>query len=294
MLPRNFRACATVRLENQREVGIVFNYVDKDNFCYARLHPGARMAFLFSRVSGTDLPIANTLRPIAISKDINLTLDRIGAQVRFYIDGMLALERILEQPASGRLGLLCTNQTRVRFLQFKVSAPVWQNFAAFGVTPQLQPGTKITVLNSSPAAGVPPAIEGTVLYAAAFEDSGRLCFPGQPENIRLLGPGSEVVHARQFRAAGDYIDVAVKVLRKADGTGILLFPQPPGNTGIVAEALSPGDPTPPPAFSSGLCRLRLTFYRNRQQFDLSGGPKSFVWSQAGDDRPERVEVDIPI
>jgi hypothetical protein len=232
--------------------------------------------------------------------------------VRFYIDGVLAFENMREHSTSGRIGLYCTNQSRVRFLQFKVSPPVWQNFAAFGLSPDLQPGTKVTVLGSAPGAGVPASVGGKVVYAAALEDSGRICFPGQAQQVRLLARSGEIVHARQFRPARDYGDIAVRVLRKADGTGILLFPQPFGDgtsqlkatpidskvsLGLPVNRLAVPMPiaqTASPTFSPGICRLHLTFYRNRQAFDPSDRPKTLVWSQAGDEHPEEVAIDIPI
>jgi hypothetical protein len=107
-------------------------------------------------------------------------------------------------------------------------------------------------------------------YAAQLDDRGRITLTPVHAELRLRPPEEGAGHARSFLPPGDYGPIPVRVLRKADGTGVALFPQTPG--------LQPGQ-----------YRLHLEFHRDNRAAD----PGSIVLRQAGSATPELVDLDIP-
>ena len=83
--------------------------------------------------------------------------------------------------------------------------------------------------------------------------------------LRLVAPGDTIGHARTFLGPEAYVPVSVKMLRKADGTGLFLLPE--GDAG------------------SGPLRLGLTYHRDRSEAGRT-------FRQAGDKGPEQVTLDI--
>ncbi len=300
----DFRITATVRFENQQELGIVFAFSDQTSYEVLRLQGGTGRCFFTRHIAGTAVELGTNRRVLRTDKALKLTVERMGNRVRFYVDGALLLERTEEQPVSGRLGLYCTDQSRARFLNLTVSVPLWQNYAFFGVEDEMQAGTRLTVVGSSARAGLPAATSGKIRFAAGLEDDGRVCFRAETTQIRLLSAASKVEHSRLFEPDEFFVPAGVLVLRKQDGTGLLLFPaasggnaiqtqQRMGGTGFAAAilpelTLPPADPNP--AFSPGLCRLQFLFQRNNQIFD----PGSLILSEGGDQSAEAVAIEVPL
>jgi hypothetical protein len=89
--------------------------------------------------------------------------------------------------------------------------------------------------------------------------------------LRIRTPGTTAGHARVFLDSSEYSPVAVKVLRRADGTGFALFP-----------AASP-------SFASGEYRLELEYLRDNR----AANNTSIVLREAGNSQPENVTIDLP-
>jgi hypothetical protein len=152
----------------------------------------------------------------------------------------------------------------------------WTTYRAF------EPGSTLpagTVLKVSPGSSPLPSNTLAVpwlpvgLDAASVERSQRIFFSVE---LRVVAPDGKVIHARHFLPDDNYIPEDVKVLRKADGTGLFLF--------------KPGDDFSGLAFALAQYRLKLTFRRDNR----SRVPTSTVWSQAGNRDDEVVTLDIPL
>ncbi|HEX5719129.1 MAG TPA: hypothetical protein VF179_23395, partial [Thermoanaerobaculia bacterium] len=86
-------------------------------------------------------------------------------------------------------------------------------------------------------------------------------------SLRIVGPSGSVEHARSFLPGSGYSPVSALVLRKADGTGLFIFPAGDATAAAVSH------------------RLRWTYHRVPE----TGRP----FSQAGDRSVERVAIDLP-
>lgn len=113
-----------------------------------------------------------------------------------------------------------------------------------------------------------------ITAAGALPDSsapGRLNFASNGAELRVLAPSGGEEHRRELLPPGRYAPVAVRLLRKADGTGLAIVPTAGG------------------ALPEGRYRLRFTFHRDNRARD----PGSQLLRQAGATGPEVVELDVP-
>jgi len=123
-----------------------------------------------------------------------------------------------------------------------------------------------------------PSEESGVLrrFVASFDEPGRLRLPAEGADLRLSTVSGVSGHARAFLPDTSYDAAAIRVLRKADGTGF-----------FVAE------PAPTPAgwtyLAAGQYRLKLTYRRDNRAAD----PASQILREAGRSDPERVTIDVP-
>ena len=145
-----------------------------------------------------------------------------------------------------------------------IALPAWTLYHAFGEEEPLLAGTRVQVR----AGGGPPAsIEPGLVHrsAASIGEQGSLRLRQAGASLRIVGPEGHLEHSRSFLPETGYSPVTTPALRKADGTGLFLFPS--------------GDGSP------ASYRLRWIYHRDRKE---AGRP----FSQAGHRGPERVTLDL--
>jgi hypothetical protein len=156
-----------------------------------------------------------------------------------------------------------------RFAALRVESPAWVPYFTFGAEERLPAGTRVRVL-AGPA-GAPAAEPGvTTRYVDAA--AGRLRLLPQGTDLRVVSPAGTEEHRREFLPPGRYTPVAVRVLRKADGTGVAVVPAARGD-----------------ALPEGRYRLRFVYRRDNRARDAA----SQVLSQAGATSPETATLDVP-
>jgi hypothetical protein len=145
------------------------------------------------------------------------------------------------------------------------AVPGWLPFHTFAdIEPVLPAGTRVIVHSGPPDPKLPQAPSLTRRFAGRkATDPLRLSADGF--EIRLAGG-----HAREIVPESAFQAVGVEVLRKADGTGVVLVP-------------ASGTAWPP-----GCYRLELTYHRDNQARD----PESLVLSESGDRQPEVAGIEF--
>ena len=102
----------------------------------------------------------------------------------------------------------------------------------------------------------------------------RLRAPGA--DLRLVSANAQPRHTRRFLPDASYVaDTTARVLRAADGTGMLVFIPGVGPAGT--------------ALAAGEYRLQLTYRRDNTSLDAG----STVLAQAGDSSAETASIDVP-
>jgi hypothetical protein len=197
-----------------------------------------------------------------------LTIDCYGTEIVGFLDAVPLFRLEDDSLEAGGVGLASNASAGARVSEVRVAAPVWSPFYAFGREAPLAAGTRVVISSGNEEEATSPSAEPNVLkrFAAAVGESGGLRLPPNRADLRVAGPGRSTGHSRRFVTGA--VPVAVKVLRKADGTALAILP---------AEA---------PTLEPRTYRLSLAYHR-----DL-GDPLSRL-SQEGRSEAERVRIDIP-
>jgi len=203
-------------------------------------------------------------------------VDCVGPQLAVYVDGVeLATLEDADLP-SGRAGLYCWGNTGARFTEVRVAEPAWSTYHVFSGEERLPAGTRLR-LYAGNALAAPPAEPNTERrFVASLDEGGRARLRGPGAELRVVDPAGSVGHSRRFLPDDAYDDLAnVKVLRKADGTGLFLF---------LPAATPIGSRLPP-----GQYRLAFTYRRDNTAVDAD----SIVYQEVGNSEPETAVLDLP-
>ncbi len=258
--------------------GVVFRWRDADNH-YRLLFDGVAGARrLVRRAGGVSTVLWSGAGPLAAMEVI---VTAVGSRLRAWIDDAVLFDVYDDVLAAGQAGVLSLDGGAGFWSAFEVrhAQPQWEDWHAFGTAEGWRAaGRRFDVRAGRSADPAPPAggageerlFQG--LATAGFQ--ARLRIPGV--DLRLVGPGEQPGHARRFLPDSAYVaEATARVLRSADGTGMLV---------IVPAAGPPGA-----ALAAGEHRLQLTYRRDNTAVDATG----LVLSQAGDTTDETALLDIP-
>ena len=254
------------------QTGVVFRYTDADNFYwFSIVHINGNRA-LMRRLNGTTSVLWQGNGTNNLGQTYRLEIDCLGANLRGTLDGNLLFDVVDDPLPAGMIGLACTGNPAAYYNEAHVVPPVWKPDYTFLGEDPLPAGSRVRV-HSGSRASAPAEIPG-ILFRFVTP-------PGRPENLqfstdgvnlRLLSPGLQVEHARNFVSgyapspAQDW-----RILRKADGTGFILLRSSGG------------------AIPRDLYRFAFTYHRDNRSND----PNSPVFSQAGNRDSEQVIIDFP-
>lgn len=274
---RDFRLAVRLISGDPNAIGVMFRYGDNDNYYRFSMDRALSYRRLIKKVGGTVTVLWEDTVPYEIDHEYIVTVDCVGDVLRGYLDGVPLFAVVDASHERGRIGAYTWKNARAAFREFRVGAPSWAEYYAFGSEAVAPAGTRLRVHAGNAAQPAPEEWGVKRRFAASFDEWGRLTLAPTAE-LRVRAPGDDAGHARGFLRDSEYTPVPTRVLRradetgKADGTGFALFPATLAST-----------------FTEGQYRLRLEFRRNNQASD----PESTVLRQAAHDTPELVEIDIP-
>jgi hypothetical protein len=258
-----FRLAARLRPGADGAVAVLFRWQDQENHdaLWLDAERGAR------RLIQTRDGVAKTLwqdavRPVA-GREHAVTIDVLGGRLTGYLDGVELFSFPDPGTAVGRAGFVARRSSEARFAELRIAVPAWVLHHSFGEEDLLPAGTRIQLR----AGGKAPSSAGLGLRSAALAgEQGSLRLRPCGAALRIVSPDGRPGHSRSFLPESERSAVSTAVLRKADSTGLFLFPTSSG-----AEA----------SFYS----LLWTYHRDRKE---AGRP----FSQAGSCAPERVRIDL--
>ena len=264
---RDYRLSARLRPGFDGASGVLFRYRDRRSFYALLVEPERGRIRLIARPGGQVTELWKRAFVPAPERDYLLTVDCFGKEIAGFLDGVPLFRLDDASLESGAVGLVSTASAGARMSELRVAAPVWSPLYAFGREEPLAAGTRVVIHSGSDGEAPPPAGPAARhRFAVPVGERDRLRLPPDRADLRVVGPGRNTGHARRcVRGAGP---IAVKVLRRADGTALAVLP---------ADS---------PTLAMGTYGLALTYHR-----DL--GDDSPRLSQAGVDTPERVRLDLP-
>lgn len=271
----DYRVAVTLRSDEADAIGVMFRYQDNDN--YYRFSMGSQRGYrrLTKKEGGVFTVLWEDRKRYLLQRYYTITLECVGQRLTGYLNGSLLFS--LDDPslASGKIGLYCWADRGARFSEVRVSSPVWSPYYTFKREEILPAGSRLRI--SAGNGHTAPAPEPGIIrrFAASLDQTGQRRLLSQGADLRLVTRRGEPEHRRLFLRESEYEPVAVRALRKGDGTALFL---------IVADPSSSATSIP-----AGQYRLKLKYLRNNRASD----PTSQVFSEAGVSTDEEVTLDIP-
>jgi hypothetical protein len=149
----------------------------------------------------------------------------------------------------------------------------WKLYNLIGAEYDVSDGLRYRVYDGTP--DTVPMAPPNAIYRFAATPSGLQPWitTETPVAVRVVAPDGTIVHCRAFIPSPYTRTASIKVLRKADGTGTVVF----------LHGIQPGAGLTP------TYQLHLTFRRNNRAVD----PSSVILTESGLSDDEVVTIDIP-
>ena len=271
---KDYRISVRLRSDDDDAIGVMFRYVDENNYYRFSMDRERSYRRLIKKVDGvvTKLWEGEDNVQYTLRREYILTLDCVGERLIGYLDGVQLFAKEDGELTSGRIGLYCWANTGARFAEVRVAAPVWAPYYTFGHEVPLPAGTRVQVYAGNKIDKHLEEAGVVKRFNASLSEHGQLRLPGKGADLRLRARGGTEGHTRHFLPDSPYVSVNALVLRKADGTGFFVLASPTGS-----------------ALTYGQYRLEMTYRRDNRAVD----PDGQAFSQAGVTDPERVTIDIP-
>ena len=269
----DYRLLVRFRSDDADTIGAMVRYKDADNYYRFSMDQQRHYRRLIKKIAGEITVLWEDNVDYTVGREYILTMDCMGERITGYLDGVQMFSMEDNDLAHGRIGLYWENEG-ARFLDVKVAEPQWASYHTFVQEEPLPAGTRMRVFSGNQQ-NAPEGEPGMVQrFMAQVNESGRIHFPEDGVDLRIVEPGSKVDHMRPFlpdHAYGEPLE-NLRILRKADGTGFFLLP-PDGD----------------PGFPAGQYRLKWTYRRNNRDVN----PDSQVLRQANNSDDEVVTIDVP-
>ena len=257
--------------------GLVFRWHDADHH-YRLLFDGTtRQSRLVRRSGGASTVLWSAAAPFT---SMEVVVEAIGNRLRAWVDDVLLFDVRDDGLSTGRAGVLAIDGAAAIWSAFMVRhvEPKWEDWYQFDAAIGWRAaGRRLRVFagRSADATVTAGAGEEHLFQAAAPATfRPRLYAPGV--DLRLVDGTGQERQLRRCLPEAAYVDQpSTRVLRAADGTGMLVFVPGAGPAGTHLAA--------------GEYRLRLTYRRDNTALHVG----SLVLSQAGDTSDETAFIDMP-
>lgn len=272
----DYRVSVALQSDDDDAIGIVFRYVDDQN--WYRLSMDAERSYrrLVRCVAGAVTELWSDNQAYVVGRPYVMTIDAVGDALTGYLDGVVLFSVRDDALPSGTVGLYCWANTGARFRSIRVSSPAWRTYYRFGNGEgRAEAGSKVVVHSGNEDAWAAAPVAGRRdRFVAVSPDPGARHFSGvAPLRLRLKPASGPTGHARTFLPESAWTAVGgARVLRKADGTEFVVV-IPSG--AAAASALEPGS-----------YRLTMRYRRN----NTAAEPGSLVLSRGGDNSDEVLTI----
>ncbi len=270
----DYRLVARVRSESEYGIGVMFRYIDPDN--YYRFSMDRRLGYrrLIRKFKGQMKLLWQDQIIYETGRDYLITVDAFGDRLQVYVDGVPANnETIIDATLpSGQIGLYCWGNSGAYFDEIKVLAPQFVDYYRFGNETRLPAGSVIRVHAGAMQHHTKPATDIEHRYIAQYGQEGHPLLSSAGDILRVVDKTGQIGHCRPFLPTSAYNSVPVVLLRSRDGTAAYLFFPDNGNVvGPVAD---------------GHYQLTFTFHRDISAKD----PKAPVLRRAGSRTDEQATI----
>jgi hypothetical protein len=200
-------------------------------------------------------------------------VEAIGTRVRAWLNNALIFDLHDQANPTGAIALFAAASGGARFagLRVETALPAWLAYATIGGVGRCAAGRRVRVFAGREAdVTAPPATAERRAYQGFLPgDAAGVRLPAEGVDLRLRNAQGEIAHARRFAPDSAFASAPVKLLRAADGTGLIVVPD--------AAALG-----------AGVYRFDWQ-YRRDNSASVAG---SLVQSENGDTASETARIDV--
>lgn len=206
-------------------------------------------------------------------------VEAVGERLRVWVNDALQVDLMDDGPKLGKTGACSIRGTGAWWSSFEVThaVPQWEPWYGFDAEGRRMSGRRVRVFAGRPTDATPDSrTAGEEFRFAGGAVAGftpRL--PAAGVDLRLVAPNGHSGHVRRFLPDATYTPVAARMLRSADGTGLII--------------LTPDRAAPGSRLAAAEYRLRFVFQRDIR----SGTQEEPVLSQNGDTTTETAQIDVP-
>lgn len=263
----DFRLVVRLRSNGGGAIGVVFGYQDQGNYYRFSVatNPGNRR--LLSSINGELKVLWEDSAICEVGRDYVFTLDVIDECITGWLNGEQLFNIRISNKIEGFLGLYCCGDPGASFGDFRIGKPSWITYYTFGRESPVPAGNRIQIASALDSTS--PNARTSVRYAADPDDPAINHFPLNGTQLRIVAPDGSVQHRKEWISSALYEPVAVRILRKADGTGVFLMPNSPVS-------------------ASQMLKLSCRYRRNNRMLDQG----SIRFTEAGEDGDEWVFIDL--
>ncbi len=126
----DYRLRVKLRSDDSHAIGVVFRYIDDNNYYRLSLDTQASYRQLVKKVNGTFVPLwVDNVSNYTVGNDLVLTVDVIGSRLVGYMDDARLFEVSDNSLSAGQVGLYCWANSRARFERVEVLRPPLEAYA---------------------------------------------------------------------------------------------------------------------------------------------------------------------
>jgi hypothetical protein len=267
-----YRFVARLASEGQHDIGVMFRYLDRDNYYRFSMNRCFSYRRLIKKVGGVATLLWEDRTSYEIGRDYLVTVDAFGDRIRVYVDGVKLCDQLDTSLPRGRVGLYCWANPGAKFTEPTVLAPQFVDYYRFQDETPLPAGTVIRI-----HAGAPHQVgaEASFQHRSLLPPSewGPVHMNPAGEVFRIMDPFGRETHCRPFLPIETYHSSPLGLLRSQDGTLAYIFV--PDNENVLGKV------------TKGHYRLNFTFHRQRDGLEP-------VLRRAGSSAPEQAAIEFVV
>ena len=211
----DYRLTARLRSDDNDAIGLMFRFVDEDNYYRLSLDNERRYRRLTKKEQGVVTALWEDDGAYTLAEAFTLTVEAVGSRLTGYMGDVRMFEVTDSTHACGQVGLYCWGNTGARFEEVEVNRPALDAFALFRDRFAEGDASGWTIVDAQPEDDVAMAPSEWVVEEGAFHQCSNIWT--RPNDIRTLS--KKGTHA----IAGDpaWTDVVYTVrLRSQDDDAI--------------------------------------------------------------------------
>lgn len=261
-------------------VGVALRWLGAGDHMLVMFDFKAGEASLVLRGGGSSTVLGKRAAALTPGNWYGVEIEVIGTRWRVWLEGALLFDLHDARLSSGSIVLFsAVGGAQFAKLHVETARPQWLDYATIKGVGMRTLGQRLRVVAGRKEDMTAPSVAGEVRLFQDFQpgDASGIRLPAEGIDLRLLDRTGAVAHMRRFAPSAAFVPSAVRVLRAADATSLIL---------VSADPAAPGGTRLKP----GIYRMSWSFRRDNK----ATVPDSLLLSEHGQRDAETVSIDVVV